>query len=145
MLKETGRIIKITEVDGKKSVLVECISKSACKSCSSNDNCGVGVVAKGASDKTHQISMPYKEGMEVNNQIELLVDNKDIVQSSLIVYIIPLILFVVTCIISNLIIDNEPLIILFSVSALFIGSVIAKLLSSILYPANSLNKMISTK
>ncbi|RBW43086.1 transcriptional regulator [Psychromonas sp. B3M02] len=145
MLKETGRIIEITEINGEKSVTVECISKSACKSCSSNDNCGVGVVAKGISDKSHHISMPYKEGMEVNKQIELLVNNKDIVQSSLVVYIIPLILFVVTCIISNLITDNEPLIILFSVSALLIGSVIAKLLSAILYPANSLNKMISTK
>lgn len=145
MLKETGRIIEITEINGEKSVIVECISKSACKSCSSNDNCGVGVVAKGISDKSHHISMPYKEGMEVNKQIELLVNNKDIVQSSLVVYIIPLILFVVTCIISNLITDNEPLIILFSVSALLIGSVIAKLLSAILYPANSLNKMISTK
>ncbi|WP_413691822.1 SoxR reducing system RseC family protein [Psychromonas sp. KJ10-2] len=145
MLKETGRIIEITEINGEKSVIVECISKSACKSCSSNDNCGVGVVAKGISDKSHHISMPYKEGMEVNKQIELLVNNKDIVQSSLVVYIIPLILFVVTCIISNLITDNEPLIILFSVSALLIGSVIAKLLSAILYPANSLNKIISTK
>ncbi|MDN2664902.1 SoxR reducing system RseC family protein [Psychromonas sp. 14N.309.X.WAT.B.A12] len=145
MLKETGRIIEITEVNGEKSVIVECISKSACKSCSSNDNCGVGVVAKGLSDKSHQISMPYKEGMEVNKQIELLVDNKDIVQSSLVVYIIPLILFVTTCIITNLLTDNEPLIIIFSLSALLIGSVIAKLLSAILYPANSLNKMISTK
>lgn len=145
MLKETGRIIDIKEINGEKSVIVECISKSACKSCSSNDNCGVGVVAKGMSDKSHQISMPYKEGMQVNNQIELLVDNKDIVQSSFIVYIIPLVLFVVTCVISNLLTDNEPLIILYSLSALLIGSVFAKILSAILYPSGSLNKMISTK
>jgi len=145
MLKETGRIIEITEVNGEKSVIVECISKSACKSCSSNDNCGVGIVAKGASDKSHKIFMPYKEGMEVNKQIELLVDNKDIVQSSLVVYIIPLILFVATCITTNLLTDNEPLIIISSLFALLLGSVIAKLLSTILYPANSLNKMISIK
>ena len=145
MLKETGRIIDIQNVDGEKTAIIECVSKSACKSCSSNDTCGVGMVAKGLSDKSHHISMPYKEGMEINKEIELLVNNKDIVQSSLIVYIIPLILFVLTCVISNLITNNEPLIILFSLSSLIIGCLIAKLVSSILYPSNSLNKVVSTK
>ena len=81
-------------LNGEKVAVVECISKSACKSCSSNDNCGVGVVAKGLRDKSHHLSMPFKEGMEINETIELLIENKDVVKSSLIVYLIPLLLFV---------------------------------------------------
>jgi len=145
MLQETGRIIDIKVIDGEKTAIIECISKSACKSCSSNDNCGVGVVAKGVSDKSHKLFMPYKEGMEINNNIELLIENKDIVKSSLIVYIIPLIFFVLTCVISYQLTDNEPLVITFSVMSLVLGSILAKFVSSKLYPDNSLNKLISTK
>ena len=145
MLKETGLIIDIKIIDGEKTAIVECISKSACKSCSSNDNCGVGVVAKGLSDKSHQLSVPYKEGMEVNHSIELLVENRDVVKSSLIVYIIPLFLFIFTCAFSYLVTENEPLIIALSLCSLLIGSFIAKLVSSKLYPTNSLNKLIRTK
>jgi len=145
MLHETGMVIDITVINGEKTAIVECISKSACKSCSSNDNCGVGVVAKTLSDKSHHLSIPYKEGMEINNSIELLIENKDIVKSSLIVYIIPLFLFVLTCVLSNLFIVNEPLVILASLVSLIAGSLIAKVVSSKLYPIHSLNQLISTK
>ena len=145
MLHETGMVIDITVINGEKTAIVECISKSACKSCSSNDNCGVGVVAKGLSDKSHKLSMHFKEGMEINHSIELLIENKDIVKSSLIVYIIPLFLFVFTCVLSNLFITSEPFVILTSLASLIAGSLIAKVVSSKLYPINSLNKLISTK
>jgi len=145
MLHETGKIIDITVINGEKKVIVECISKSACKSCSSNDNCGVGVVAKGLSDKSHQLFMPFKDGMEIDHPIELLIENNDIVKSSLIVYIIPLFFFIVTCTLSNLFFSNELPVILASGVSLVVGSCIAKTVSSKLYPLNSINKLISTK
>ncbi|WP_160064909.1 SoxR reducing system RseC family protein [Psychromonas sp. L1A2] len=145
MLHETGKIIDITVINGEKTAIVECISKSACKSCSSNDNCGVGIVAKGLSDKSHKLSMPFKEGMKVDHSIELLIENNDIVKSSLIVYIIPLFLFIVTCTLSNLFFSNELLVIFASGVSLVVGTCIAKAVSSKLYPINSLNKLISTK
>ncbi len=145
MIQETGRIIDIKEINGEKTVLVECISKSACKSCSSNDNCGVGVVAKGLTNRAHHLSMPYKQGMKINESIELFIENKDIVKSSMIVYIIPLLLFVSGCSVSYLFTNNEPLVIAISLISLFIGTFIAKAVSSKLYPNNSINKLISTK
>lgn len=145
MLTETGRIIDIQLINGEKTVIVECISKSACKSCSSNDTCGVGIVAKGLTDKSQHLSMPFKEGMEINNSIELLIENKDIVKSSLIVYLIPLLLFIATCSFSYLFTNNEPLIIMLSGLSLIVGSLIAKVVSSKIYPSHSLNKLISTK
>lgn len=145
MIKETGQIIEIKTIAGEKIVVVECVSKSACKSCSSNDNCGVGVVAKGASNKTHQLEIPYKEGMEVNRSIELLIENKDIIQSSLIIYTIPLIVFVLTSLISYQFTQNEPFIIILSLASLLIGCLIAKYVSAKLYPDTNLNKLISTK
>jgi len=145
MLQEIGKIIDIKIINGEKTAVVECISKSACKSCSSNDNCGVGVVAKGLTDKAHRLSLPFKEGMVINESIELLIENKDIVKSSMIVYIIPLILFVLGCSVSYLFTSNEPLVISISLLSLMIGVFIAKVVSSKLYPINSLNKLISTK
>ncbi|MBB1273116.1 MULTISPECIES: SoxR reducing system RseC family protein [Psychromonas] len=145
MIQETGRIIDIKIINGEKTAVVECISKSACKSCSSNDNCGVGVVAKGLSDRSHHLSMPYKEGMEINESIQLLIENKDIVKSSMIVYIIPLIAFVLGSSISYLFTNSEPLVIAISLLSLFVGTLVAKVVSSKLYPSNSLNKLISTK
>lgn len=145
MLQEIGKIIDIKIINGEKTAVVECISKSACKSCSSNDNCGVGVVAKGLTDKAHRLSLPFKEGMVINESIELLIENKDIVKSSMIVYIIPLILFVLGCSVSYLFTSNEPLVISISLLSLVIGVFIAKVVSSKLYPINSLNKLISTK
>lgn len=145
MLKESGRIIDIKTLNGEKIAVVECISKSACKSCGSNDNCGVGVVAKGLSDKSHQLSMPYKEGMFIDETIDLFIENKDIVKSSLIVYIIPLLLFVCSTATSYLFFNNEAIIILVSMFSLAVGVFIAKKVSSKLYPINSLNSIISTK
>lgn len=145
MLQEIGKIIDIKIINGEKTAVVECISKSACKSCSSNDNCGVGVVAKGLSDKAHRLSMPFKEGMVINESIELLIENKDIVKSSIIVYVIPLILFVLGCTISYLFTSNEPLVISISLLSLVAGVFIAKAVSSKLYPIQNLNKLIRTK
>ena len=145
MLKESGRIIDIKIIDGEKTAVVECISKSACKSCGSNDNCGVGVVAKNLNDKSHLLSIPYKEGMIVNEEIELFIENKDIVKSSLIVYLIPLISFVLGTLFGYSFLNNEPAIIAISLLCLIFGVFIAKKVSAKLYPSNTLTELISTE
>ena len=144
MLSETGRIIDIKEINGEKTAIVECISKSACKSCSNNDECGVGIVAKGSRNKSHQLSMPFKEGMAVNESIELLIENRDIIKSSIIVYVIPLLFFVAGTISSYLVLKNELLVISTSFVSLLLGVLVAKAVSSKFYP-NNLNKLIRTK
>lgn len=145
MLSETGRIIDIKISNGDKIAIVECVSKSACKSCNNNDTCGIGVVAKGYSDKSHHIVMPYKEGMDVNDTIELLINQQDVVKSSLIAYFVPLIAFVLGALISHLFFNNELVIIFTSLLSLFIGIYLSKVLSTWLYPNGSLNKLISTR
>lgn len=145
MLKESGRIIDIKIIDGEKNVVVECISKSACKSCGNNDHCGVGIVTKTGGDKSYNLLLPYNKGMVVNEVIELFVENKDIVKSSLIVYIIPLIAFVFGTLLSYYFFNSEPLIILISVFSLMTGVITAKKVSSKLYPINTLSTLISTK
>ena len=145
MLKESGRIIDIKIIDGEKNAVVECISKSACKSCSSNDNCGVGVVAKNLNDKSHLLFIPYKEGMIVNGEIELFIENKDIVKSSLIVYLIPLITFVLGTLLGYSFLDNEPAIIAISLLLLILGVTIAKNVSAKLYPSNAITELIRTE
>lgn len=145
MLRETGRVIEIKTINGEKKAVVECVSKSACKSCGNNSDCGVGVISKATNNKTHHLTMPYKEGMQVDEQIELLIDNNEIIKSSMIVYIIPLLLFVVGTTFGYLYIDNEPLLILISVLCLTGGVFLARYISTKLYPQSHINKLISTK
>ena len=145
MISETGRITDIKICNGEKTVIVECISKSACKSCNNNDVCGIGVVAKGSADKLHHIVMPYKEGMEINETIELLINHQDVVKSSMIAYLIPLMAFILGTLVSYLLFDNELSIIAVSLFSLFIGICISKVISTWLYPNDNLNKLISTK
>jgi len=145
MIKESGRIIEIKEVDGAKIAVVECVSKSACKSCSSNDNCGVGVVAKGLSDKSHHLTFPFEDGMKINETIDLFIENKEIVKSSLIIYIIPLLSFVLGALLSLLITENEPIVIAVSLLSLLLGAYLAKKTSEKYYPDDVSNSLIRTK
>lgn len=145
MLRETGKVIEIKTINGEKKAVVECVSKSACKSCGNNNDCGVGVISKATGSKTHHLTMPYKEGMVVNEQVELLIDNSEIIKSSMIVYIIPLILFVLGTTVAYLYIESEPLVILISVLCLGVGVMIARFVSVKLYPQQHINKLISTK
>ena len=145
MLQESGRIVDIKFINGNKTAVIECISKSSCKSCSSNDSCGIGVVAKGLTDKSHRLTLPFQDGMEINETIELFIENKNIVKSSLIVYIIPLFFFILGVVCSYLITNNEPLVILISILSLSVGVYVAKIASTKLYPSETLNSLISTK
>jgi len=145
MIQETGRIIEIKEIDGTKTAIVECVSKSACKSCSNNDNCGVGVVAKSSRSKLHHLSVPFEEGMNVDASVDLLIENKDIIQSSMIVYVVPLVFFIVGTLAGYSFLANELMIIITSVLFLVIGVYVAKAISNKVYPSHKINKLVSTK
>lgn len=100
MAKETGKIIEIKNVDGKKIVSVECISRSACSSCQSQSNCGVGVVAKGFSSKQHYIEVEYQDGMNIDQSVELQIKDKDLVKGAVLAYLVPILFFIGSAIIT---------------------------------------------
>ncbi|MEH6453960.1 MAG: SoxR reducing system RseC family protein, partial [Psychromonas sp.] len=130
MIQETGRIIAIEKnLNGDAIAQIECISKSACSSCQNKNSCGVGVVSKAFSDKTHQFEIPYKKGMEVNRFVELEINNTDLVKTATLVYLLPLLFFIVGALLAKYFIDlNEGITILIAIFSAMIGFAFTRLL-----------------
>ena len=146
MIRETGRIIAIEKQHEKTIAVVECISKSACSACHNESNCGVGTVAKTFSDKTHQFEVPYKEGMKVDEFIELQINNRDLVNSAILAYLVPLLFFIGGALLAKQFdFLSEGLIILIAVSCAAIGFVFTRLISNKLFPKKQLNRIIGTQ
>lgn len=146
MVTETGKIIAIEEVHGEKIARVECISRSACSSCHNNTNCGVGVVSKAFSDKSHSFEFPYKEGMKVDTFIELNISNSDLVKSATLIYLLPLVFFIGSAlVIKNFFSIDEGLLILLSLASAALGFVITRLIANKLFPHKNNKPLIKTK
>ena len=145
MITETGKIIAIEQLQDKIVVRIECISKSACSSCNNNTNCGVGVVSKAFSDKSHYFEVPYKEGMKVDHFVELQISNGDLIKSASLIYLLPLLFFIGSAlIIKNLFNVNE--IVLISVSVVFtgLGFVVTRYIANKLFPSKPSKPLIAT-
>jgi len=146
MITETGKIIAIEEVQGEKVARVECISKSACSSCNNNTSCGVGVVSKAFSDKSHSFELPYKEGMKVDTFIELNISNGDLIKSATLIYLLPLIFFIGSALlIKSTFMVNEGLLIALSAVSAALGFVITRLIANKLFPHKQSKPLIKTK
>lgn len=146
MVAEKGKIIAIEKSEGKTLAHIEYISKSACSSCQNNDSCGVGVVSKTFSDKALQFTIPYAEEMEVNKFVELNINNNDLIKSAMLVYLVPLLFFIISALIAKqFYITNEAFIILIAVSCAAVGFVITHIVCKKLYPQKSINQLISSK
>ncbi|WP_220718535.1 SoxR reducing system RseC family protein [Agarivorans litoreus] len=70
--------------------MVECVSKSACGSCASADNCGNSAIAKAFPTRVHQLQVKLTEAVEVGDNVELALNAKNMLQSAVIVYLLPL-------------------------------------------------------
>lgn len=146
MITETGKIIAIEEVDGEKVARIECISKSACSSCHNNTSCGVGVVSKAFTDKSHAFELPYKKGMEVDSFIELNISNGDLIKSATLIYLLPLFFFIGSALlIQNLLSLNEGALILFSAVFAALGLVITRVIANKVFPIKKSKQLITTK
>lgn len=146
MISETGKIIAIKQVQGEMVAQVECISKSACAGCGSNDSCGVGAVSEGFSDKMHRFDVPYEEGMQVDGLIELQISNGDLIKSASLIYLLPLIFFISSAlIIKSFFVINEAALIATSVCFAALGFVITRLIAKKLFPHKQSKQLIATQ
>lgn len=139
-------IKSIKKVQGEMVAQVECISKSACSGCSSSSNCGVGTVAESFSDKTHHFNVPFKEGMKVDQFVELQITNGDLIKSAALVYLLPLIFFISSAlIIKSFFNTSEMELIAVSVVFAAIGFIVTRLIANKLYPNKHSKQLITTQ
>ena len=146
MINETGKIIAIEMQQGKKVAIVECISKSACSGCHQSNNCGVGVVAKSFSDKTHRFEVSYKKGMEVDELIEIQINSGDLIKSASLAYLLPLLFFIGGALVAKQFdFINEGVLIFIAIGCAGVGFLFTRLISNKLFPKEQVNSVLKTK
>lgn len=122
-------IIETAKVVGfdRGHALVECVSKSACGSCGSAEHCGNSAIAKAFPTRTHQLSVAITEEVKVGDSIELGLNAKNMLNSALLVYLLPLLLLIVGAGIGKTMQLSEGIIIMTSLFGLAIGFMMVKL------------------
>jgi len=146
MIKESGKIISIKELQGEKVAVVECISKSACSGCHNQNSCGVGTVSKSHAEKTHHFEVPFKEWMHVNEAIELQITNRDLISSAIIAYLVPLVFFIGGAVLTKEFTSlSEGQMIIVAVISAIVGFLFARVLSHKYFPQKESNNIISAK
>lgn len=93
MLKETGIIVQLTAEFAEVATAL----KTTCGSCSAKDTCGTSALAEVWNDKQNIIRVSRHEVGEaaIGQKVELSVDETGVVGSAFLVYILPLITFLV--------------------------------------------------
>jgi sigma-E factor negative regulatory protein RseC len=86
MIEETGLVKR---VQGRK-VWVETTVKTTCGSCVANDNCGTGVVAKAFTNEPELLELESPVELSVGQQVKLGIPERQLLQSSILVYLFPL-------------------------------------------------------
>ncbi|WP_022940562.1 SoxR reducing system RseC family protein [Psychromonas hadalis] len=146
MITETGKIIAIEQVQGETVARIECISKSACSSCHNQTNCGVGVVSKAFSDKSQYFEFPYKEGMKVDQFIELQISNGDLIKSASLIYLLPLFFFIGSALlIKSLFHVDEAILIVVSLLFATLGFLITRVVADKLFSNKQSKPIIATQ
>ncbi len=113
----------VLRVDNDK-VTVGCKQQTSCGNCASQQSCGTGIVSKVLPGKEHQWTFTTKQPLHVGQLVEVGLPEKNLLQSAIIVYIIPLLFLLLGAIFAQMILEpylhfGEPFVI--AVAIVFTG------------------------
>lgn len=91
MIEEIGVVV---ELKSKLLAVVMCTKSSLCENCATNGNCALG-----DDDKTRLIEVQNRLAAEVGEQVRIATTTKSFLQSSFLLYIVPLIALVIGAIV----------------------------------------------
>ncbi|MCG7499065.1 SoxR reducing system RseC family protein [Vibrio sp. Of7-15] len=119
----------VLRVDSQR-VTVGCQQETSCGHCSSRSSCGTGIVSKALPGKEHQWQLTTDTKLHVGELVEIGLPEKSVLQSALVVYMVPLLFLILGAGISEALFSGNELITI-ATSVLFtgLGITIAKLLA----------------
>ncbi|MDH5432491.1 MAG: SoxR reducing system RseC family protein [Gammaproteobacteria bacterium] len=120
MLKEKGIV---TQID-KDYAWVNTRSKLSCSSCQVESACGNALLEKYLSDRLFMSKVPNKIQAQVGDEVEIQIHQSSVTKAALWLYGMPLLLFILTAISTDLFFDNEVPVIIISFTTLFISYMI---------------------
>ena len=100
MMDEIGTVM---EVRANRTALVRCSKSSLCEHCASAENCGMG---RDSGERV--IEAGNRLGAEVGDRVQLSISTRTFLQSSFMVYIVPLIALVIGAVAGQLIGQQLP-------------------------------------
>ena len=100
MIEEVGTVV---ELKSKMIAVVMCTKSSLCENCATNGNCALG-----DDDNTRLIEVHNLLGAEVGEQVRIATTMKSLLQSSFLLYIVPLIALVIGAIAGMLVGEAIP-------------------------------------
>lgn len=101
MLEEYGTIV---ELKGKQIAVVLCQRHSACDNCASNGSCQIG------DDSTTMLVEAFNAiGAQISDRVKVVTSTKSFLQSSFMLYIVPIIGLLIGAIAGQLIGENYPI------------------------------------
>lgn len=98
MIEEVGTVV---ELKGKHTVVVMCQKSSLCENCATHGQC-----AMGDDDKTRLVEAQNYLGASIGERVRIATTTKSFLQSSFLLYIVPLIALVIGAIAGKLVGDN---------------------------------------
>lgn len=98
MINEIGTVV---ELKGKATAVVMCQKSSLCENCATNGNCMMG-----DDGKSRLIEVRNRLGATIGDNVRIATTTKSFLQSSFLLYIVPLIALVVGAIVGQVVGDN---------------------------------------
>ncbi len=98
MIEEVGTVV---ELKSKLNAVVMCTKSSLCENCATNGNCALG-----DDDNTRLIEVQNPIAAEVGDQVTIATTTKSFLQSSFLLYIVPLIALVIGAVVGKLVGEN---------------------------------------
>lgn len=125
MLKETGRVVAV-EPD---ALWVETIQQSTCGSCSAKSGCGQSLLSKLGVKPTYiRVLLDGRDSNQycIDQSVTIGIPNDVVVKSSLLIYLMPLLLMIVFSGFAHTYIENELVSISTGLVALLIGGLLIR-------------------
>ncbi|MCG6971087.1 MAG: SoxR reducing system RseC family protein [Gammaproteobacteria bacterium] len=90
MIEELGKVVKVEE----QWAWVQTERKSVCGQCAANKGCGTSVLGKVFGQKTNVIAVIKTLPVKIGDQVVIGIDENSLVKGSLLIYALPLVLFI---------------------------------------------------
>lgn len=120
---------KVLQRYNQELIWVETQIKTSCNACTHNSECGTGMIAKSLTPKTNQVLVECTHEVNCGDQVTLAMPEQSIVSGALILYGLPLSLFMAALMLGHLYIQFELISLL--IACLFggLGFYLARLLT----------------
>jgi sigma-E factor negative regulatory protein RseC len=90
MIEELGKVVAVED----DWAWVETERKTVCGQCAANKGCGTSVLAKVFGQKTNAIAVVKSLPVKIGDQVVIGIDENSLVKGSLLIYALPLVLFI---------------------------------------------------